>query len=172
MAILVRIFSVIRFESVIHEFDPWFNYRTTKYIVENGEGLYGLWDWFDSESWYPLGRAVGGTVYPGLMSTAYIFWWILHNILYLPMDIRNVCVFIAPIFAAFTAFTGYFLTKEITKRSEAGLFAALFLAIVPTYMSRSVAGSYDNEAVSIWALVHCFYTWLKASNTGSIWWGA
>ena len=32
MAILVRVFSVIRYESVIHEFDPWFNYRTTKYI--------------------------------------------------------------------------------------------------------------------------------------------
>ena len=30
------------------------------------EGIYGLWNWFDSESWYPLGRSVGGTVYPGL----------------------------------------------------------------------------------------------------------
>jgi hypothetical protein len=23
-----RLFSVIRFESIIHEFDPWFNYRS------------------------------------------------------------------------------------------------------------------------------------------------
>jgi len=38
VAVLVRVFSVIRnfinyvilgFESIIHEFDPWFNYRTT-----------------------------------------------------------------------------------------------------------------------------------------------
>ena len=29
LAFLIRIFSVIRYESVIHEFDPWFNYRTT-----------------------------------------------------------------------------------------------------------------------------------------------
>ncbi len=29
LAFLVRIFSVIRYESVIHEYDPWFNYRTT-----------------------------------------------------------------------------------------------------------------------------------------------
>lgn len=35
-------------------------------------------------------------------------------------------------------------------------------------MSRSVAGSYDNEAVAIFALVFSFYTWLKAVNTGSI----
>lgn len=147
IAILIRVYSVVRYESIIHEFDPWFNFRTTKYIVENGEGLYGLWNWFDPDSWYPLGRAVGGTVYPGLMSTTYIFWWLLNKYLYLPIDIRHVCVFIAPVFASFTSFSTYFLTKEITKRSEAGLFAALFMALVPTYMSRSVAGSYDNEAV-------------------------
>ena len=29
LAFLVRVFSVIRYESIIHEFDPWFNYRTT-----------------------------------------------------------------------------------------------------------------------------------------------
>ncbi len=33
LAFAVRIFSVIRFESVIHEFDPWFNFRTTKYLA-------------------------------------------------------------------------------------------------------------------------------------------
>ncbi len=37
-------------------------------------------------------------------------------------------------------------------------------------MSRSVAGSYDNEGVAIFALVFSFYLWLKASNTGSIFW--
>lgn len=35
VAILVRVFSVIRYESIIHEFDPWFNYRTTQYLVSN-----------------------------------------------------------------------------------------------------------------------------------------
>ena len=29
VAFMVRVFSVIRYESVIHEYDPWFNYRTT-----------------------------------------------------------------------------------------------------------------------------------------------
>ena len=32
-AISSRLFSVIRFESIIHEFDPWFNFRATKYLV-------------------------------------------------------------------------------------------------------------------------------------------
>jgi dolichyl-diphosphooligosaccharide--protein glycosyltransferase len=34
LAFLVRIFSVIRYESVIHEFDPWFNFRTTRYLTD------------------------------------------------------------------------------------------------------------------------------------------
>lgn len=164
---MVRVFSVIRYESIIHEFDPWFNYRTTQYITR--EGLYGLWNWFDSESWYPLGRSVGGTVYPGLMTTSYAIYCGLHK-LAIPIDIRHVCVFLAPVFAAFTAIVTYLMTKEVTKRSEPGLFAALFVAIVPSYMSRSVAGSYDNEGVAIFALVNSFYTFLKAVNTGSPFW--
>ena len=51
------------------------------------------------------------------------------------------------------------------KKSEAGLFSALFIAIVPSYLSRSVAGSYDNEGVSIFALVFCFYLFVKSVNT-------
>ena len=32
LAFFVRVFSVIKYESVIHEFDPWFNFRSTKYM--------------------------------------------------------------------------------------------------------------------------------------------
>ena len=32
LAFFTRIFSIIRYESVIHEFDPWFNYRATKFL--------------------------------------------------------------------------------------------------------------------------------------------
>lgn len=58
----IRLFSVIKYESVIHEFDPYFNYRVTQYLTENG--FYEMWNWFDTMTWYPLGRVVGGTVYP------------------------------------------------------------------------------------------------------------
>lgn len=58
----VRLFSVIKYESVIHEFDPYFNYRVTRYLTE--EGFFKTWNFFDSFTWYPLGRVVGGTMYP------------------------------------------------------------------------------------------------------------
>jgi dolichyl-diphosphooligosaccharide--protein glycosyltransferase len=109
-------------------------------------------------------------VYPGLMTTSGIIYWAFHSILKIPVDIRNVCVFLAPFFAGLTALAAYFMTKEVTRRSETGLVSAMFIAIVPSYMSRSVAGSYDNEAVAIFALVFTFYLWIKAVNTGSILW--
>jgi len=30
----IRLFSVLRFESIIHEFDPWFNFRSTRYAYK------------------------------------------------------------------------------------------------------------------------------------------
>jgi asparagine N-glycosylation enzyme membrane subunit Stt3 len=57
-AFATRLFSVLRFESVIHEFDPYFNYRTTKFLAE--EGFYNFHNWFDDRAWYPLGRIIGG----------------------------------------------------------------------------------------------------------------
>ncbi|KAJ2710391.1 oligosaccharyl transferase stt3 subunit, partial [Coemansia spiralis] len=96
VAIGSRLYSVIRFESVIHEFDPWFNYRTTRYLVDNGFDKF--WNWFDETAWYPLGRVVGGTLYPGIMVTSAAIYNALH-LLNIPVDIRNVCVFLAPAFS-------------------------------------------------------------------------
>jgi len=59
----------LRFESVIHEFDPYFNYRTTRYLTE--EGFYQFHNWFDDRAWYPLGRIIGGTIYPGIVAAEY-----------------------------------------------------------------------------------------------------
>ncbi|KAJ3092940.1 oligosaccharyl transferase stt3 subunit [Quaeritorhiza haematococci] len=167
LAFSSRLFSVIRFESVIHEFDPWFNYRTTRQLVENG--FYDFVNWFDELSWYPLGRVVGGTVYPGIMVTAGAIHYIL-NLLHFPIDIREVCVFLAPLFSAFTAVAAYLFTSEI-KDSSAGLLAAVFIGIAPGYISRSVAGSYDNEGIAIFLLMFTFYLWLKSVKLGSAFYG-
>jgi dolichyl-diphosphooligosaccharide--protein glycosyltransferase len=55
-------------QKVIHEFDPYFNFRAAQYLYDNG------WEkfvrWFDYKVWYPLGRPVGTTIYPGMQVTA------------------------------------------------------------------------------------------------------
>ncbi|POR31988.1 Dolichyl-diphosphooligosaccharide--protein glycosyltransferase subunit stt3 [Tolypocladium paradoxum] len=168
-AIASRLFSVIRFESIIHEFDPWFNFRATKYLVANG--FYKFWDWFDDRTWHPLGRVTGGTLYPGLMVTSGVIYHALQA-LTVPVDIRNICVLLAPAFSGLTAYAAYLLTNEMTTSPSAGLLAAVFMGIAPGYISRSVAGSYDNEAIAIFLLVFTFYLWIKALKLGSMLWGA
>nr|KYP71410.1 Dolichyl-diphosphooligosaccharide--protein glycosyltransferase subunit STT3 [Cajanus cajan] len=145
LAFVTRLFSVLRYESMIHEFDPYFNYCTT-----------------------PLGRIVGGTLYPGLMLTAVAIHSLLR-LLRLAVHIRKVCVLTAPFFASNTTLVAYFFAKEVWD-SGAGLVAAALIAICPGYISRSVAGSYDNEGVAIFALLLTFYLFVKAVNTGSLAW--
>ncbi|KAI3735731.1 hypothetical protein L6452_15241 [Arctium lappa] len=166
LAFITRLFSVLRYESMIHEFDPYFNYRTTLYLTE--KGFYEFWNWFDSESWYPLGRIIGGTLYPGLMVTAAVIYWALRFLRF-AVHIREVCVLTAPFFASNTTIVAYFFGKELWD-SGAGLVAAALIAICPGYISRSVAGSYDNEGVAIFALLLTFYLFVKAVNTGSLAW--
>ena len=74
--------------------------------------------------------------------------------------VLQVCVFTAPLFSAFCALAAYLFVKEI-RGQGAGLTAAAFMAMVPSYISRSVAGSYDNEGVAIFALVFVFFLYVK-----------
>ena len=97
-------------------------------------GFYDFLNWFDERAWYPLGRIVGGTVYPGLMVTSGSIHYILES-LNIPTNIRDICVFLAPLFSGLTAIATYLLTTELWSQG-AGLFAAGFICIVPGYISR------------------------------------
>lgn len=106
---------------------------------------------------------------------------LIYNILHLfniPVHIRDVCVMLAPAFSGLTAYATYLLGKELGRDKEGnggestGLWAALFIGIAPGYISRSVAGSYDNEAIAIFILMFTFYLWIRALKDGSAFFGA
>ncbi|KAL0234586.1 hypothetical protein PCE1_001622 [Barthelona sp. PCE] len=168
LAFISRLWAVIRFESIIHEYDPYFNFRATQQLIN--KGFFSFYNWFDESVWYPLGRTVGFTVYPGLMWTTGVVYKILE-FFHIFVSIRDVCVFLAPLFAVFTVWVTYGIGKEI-KGGGAGLLGAAFVSIIPGYISRSVAGSFDNECVSIFALLFVFYCWIKAIKSGSMVWSA
>lgn len=71
-----------------------------------------------------------------------------------------MCVFTAPLFSSFCALATYLFVKEV-RGQGAGLVASALISIVPSYISRSVAGSFDNEGVAIFALVFVFYMYVK-----------
>jgi dolichyl-diphosphooligosaccharide--protein glycosyltransferase len=105
------------------------------------------------------------------MVTSGVIYHILR-LLSLPVDIRNICVLLAPACSGLTAFAAYLFTAELSPSPSAGLLAAVFMGISPGYISRSVAGSYDNEAIAIFLLVFTFYLWIKAIKNGSVMWAA
>ncbi|OQR86813.1 dolichyl-diphosphooligosaccharide-protein glycosyltransferase subunit [Achlya hypogyna] len=165
LAVAIRLFSVVKWGRVIHEYDPQFNFRTSKFLATNSFDEF--LNWFDDRAWYPLGRVVGGTLYPGLMLISASVYRVLH-FLGFPMSILDVCVYFSPFFAAATAVATFALTYHITKQMRTGLIAAFFISIAPAYISRSVGGSYDNEGVAIFLLVLVFYLWVKAVDSGSM----
>lgn len=52
------------------------NLKRKNFKLSKEFGFYEFLNWFDETAWYPLGRIVGGTVYPGLMITAGAMHWI------------------------------------------------------------------------------------------------
>lgn len=95
-------------------------------------------------------------------------YWILRALNF-TVDIRNVCVLTSPFFAGLTALSTYMFTREV-KGPSAALLASIMIAIVPGYISRSVAGSFDNEGVAIFALVTTFWMFVRSVRTGSLFW--
>ncbi|CAH0488816.1 unnamed protein product [Peronospora farinosa] len=166
----IRLFPFVVWGSVIHEFDPQFNFRVTKFLAKHG--VYELLNWFDDRAWYPLGRTVGTTVYPGLMAGAAGMQWLLTTILRVPISIRDACVFLAPTFAALACVAQFLLTQEITEDNRTALLSAMLLGVSPAYISRSTAGSFDNEGIAIFLLIFTFYLWVKAIKTGAMIWAA
>merc|ERR1719409_1068483 len=99
MAYDIRLYAIRVYGYVIHEFDPWFNYRATEYLDEHG--WHAFFHWFDYESWYPLGRPVGTTIYPGMQITSVVIKNTL-NALGNPISLNDVCCMV-PVWFGVTA---------------------------------------------------------------------
>ncbi|RXM92452.1 Acetolactate synthase-like protein [Acipenser ruthenus] len=156
-AFSTRLFSVLRFESVIHEFDPYFNYRTTRFLTE--EGFYKFHNWFDDRAWYPLGRIIGGTIYPGLMVTSAALYHVLHYF-HITIDIRNVCVFLAPLFSSFTVIVTYHLTKELKVSSWGGY--VFLINLIPLHvLVLMLTGRFSHRIYVSYCTVYCLGTVLS-----------
>ncbi len=168
MAYDIRMYAIKDFGRLVHEFDPWFNFRATQYLYDNGAERF--FKWYDYMSWYPLGRPVGTTIYPGMQFTSV---FITRTLEYLGgefvMSLNDVCVFI-PVWGGTcaTLFLGL-LAGECSGNSNAAVFAALIMAIIPAHIMRSVGGGYDNESVAMTAICATFYFWCRSLRNDRSW---
>jgi len=139
----------------LNEFDPFFNFRATEYIVENGFSEY--FEWHDDKSWYPTGRNISATSQVMLHSTAAITYQIFagNSSLYdftilFPAVIGSLTVVV--IFALVRLFGG----------TTAGLFASLLFAVSLPIIIRGSIGWFKSEPLGIFYGLLGLYLFLSA----------
>ncbi|KAM0673455.1 hypothetical protein GVAV_003148 [Gurleya vavrai] len=154
--VLLRISTVIRYKPILHEYDPYFNYKVTDYLIKNSS----LKNWHDKNVWYPYGRNILNTCFPGMMYMSYMIFKLLE-IVKITISTYNLCFYFPIIGSIFTIIIQYVLTYEIFECKNIAILSAFLLAGCPAFLNRSMAGFYDYECIAIALILLCFYFYLK-----------
>ncbi|TET62787.1 hypothetical protein E3J49_07275 [Candidatus Bathyarchaeota archaeon] len=148
----------------LSEFDPYHQYRFTERILDNGFAFW-TWsnlNWIDSRSWYPQGVDLLKVSYPGLPLTA-AFLYSITSWLGVNISLMNFCAIFPAITGMLASLVIYFLGKDIGGK-PVGLFAALFLALSPSYIQRTQVGFFDDETIGILALLLFTFLFLRTTE--------
>ena len=164
-AYTIRLHAIKEYGRVIHEFDPWFNFRATEYLYHNGAERF--FKWFDYMAWYPLGRPVGTTIYPGLQFTSVFITRFLERFPSYTMSLNDVCVFVPAWFGSITSLLTGLLTYEVFGSLSSFMLATAAMSMVPAHLMRSVGGGYDNESIALSAMLLTFYMWVCSLRSDS-----
>ncbi len=130
------------FGSALNEFDPFFNYRATQYIVDNGVVQYFQWD--DALSWHPLGRDVSSGSQVILHLSAATTYWIFGG----GMDLYDFTIIFPVVFGALSAIVIFALVRVIGG-TTAGLFAAMLFSISLPILVRGPIGWFKSEPLGL-----------------------
>mmetsp|Transcript_73088 Transcript_73088/g.136594 ORF Transcript_73088/g.136594 Transcript_73088/m.136594 type:complete len:831 (-) Transcript_73088:81-2573(-) len=192
----IRLHAVKEFGMIIHEFDPWFNYRAAEYLAQHGSDKF--FKWYDYMSWYPIGRPIGTTIYPGMQFAAVWLWELFKHVpaqvidvpwrqmgipkwvdKYLPnegkalsigpMSVNDTCVMVPAWFGSLTTVIMFLMTRELSESTSAGLVAAFFMAIIPAHIMRTYAGEFENEAVAVACFCATIWLWALSIRTNRHW---
>ena len=171
IGILVLAFSltfIIRIQPLeygfeLNEFDPFFNYRATEFMVENGLPAY--LEWHDDLSWHPYGRDVSSTSQVMLHTTAST----LYQVFGMGSSLYDFTIWFPVVISSFTAIIIFALVRTISS-TTAGLFASLFFAISPILIMRGSIGWFKSEPLGLFYGLLAVYLLLSGlkSNKGKI----
>ena len=139
----------------LNEFDPWFNYRATQFLVENGYDAY--FNWHDNMSWYPDGRDIPKTSQTGLHITAAV----LYQAFGFGMPLYDFIIWLPVVFGAFLTLIIFAIVRVIAG-NIAGLFASIFTALSPTIIQRGNLGWFKSEPLGLFYGVLAIYFLLSA----------
>jgi dolichyl-diphosphooligosaccharide--protein glycosyltransferase len=157
VAILFRI-QKVQYGTFLDANDPLFQYRVTEYIVENGYNAF--YTWHDNLSWYPMGRDISATTYPGIPFSAALVYQTLH-FFGSEISLYDTCLYFPVLMGAITIMVMYFMGKEIGGPTV-GLFSAAFLAISVAFLRRTGFGFFDTENIGLFGFTATLLFILKA----------
>jgi len=163
-ALLLRLEPMINSQPIVRAFDPWFQLRVTDYVAENGYSAF--FTWYDDATWVPWGRDMARTSYIGVPFTSAFFYFLLNGI-GIQVEVITVSIMLPAFMGALTAIVTFFLGKELANNTV-GLFSSLFMAFIPAFLTRTVAGFYDNECIGVFAIVLTSYLFIRSLKRGSL----
>jgi dolichyl-diphosphooligosaccharide--protein glycosyltransferase len=163
-ALGLRLAPLLDSQPIVRAFDPWFQLKVSEYITENGFGAF--FSWHDETTWFPFGRNMTTTTYLGVPFTTAIFHQIINGF-GISVEILAVALVIPAFFGALTAIVAFFLGRELVNNTV-GLLSALFLAFMPAFIQRTIAGFYDNEFIGVFAIVTTLYFFTRSIKRGSL----
>lgn len=144
----------------LNEFDPFFNYRATQFIVDNGVIEY--FDWHDDRSWHPNGRNISATSQVMLHITASSFYQIFSG----GTDLYSFTIMFPVVIGSLTTIVIFALVRVIAG-TTAGLFAALFFSLSVPILIRGMVGWFKSEPLGLFyglLGVYLFLSGIKSNN--------
>ena len=144
----------------LNEFDPFFNFRATEYIVENG--FFEYLEWHDDKSWYPTGRDVSATSQIMLHATAAITYQIFAG----NSSLYDFTILFPAVIGSLTVIVIFGLVR-LFAGTTAGLFASLLFAVSLPIILRGVIGWFKSEPLGIfYALLglYFFFSGIRSEN--------
>jgi len=166
IGVLVLSFSIsflIRYQGAefgneLNEFDPFQNFRATKFIVDNGFLEY--YDWHDYKSWYPGGRDISASSQNMLHFTGAITYQIFGG----DMSVYDYTILFPAIVGALTV-VGIFALVRVIGGTTAGLFAAILFSVSLPILLRGTIGWYKAEPLGIFYGIIGLYLFLSGIKT-------
>ncbi len=144
----------------LNEFDPFFNYRATQFLVDNG--LTAYFDWHDDRSWYPDGRDVSRTSQVMLhITTAALF-----SIFGVGNDLYTFAILFPVVIGSLTIIIIFALVRVIGG-TTAALFAALFFSISVPVIIRGTIGWFKSEPLGLFyglLGIYLFLSGIRSQN--------
>ena len=144
----------------LNEFDPFFNFRATEYIVENGFSEY--FQWHDYMSWYPEGRNVSASSQVMLHITTAVTYQIFGG----DLSLYDFTILFPAIIGSLTVIIIFALVR-VVGGTTAGLFAALFFSVSLPIILRGTLGWFKSEPLGIFyglLGLYFFLSGIKSEN--------